>query len=72
MLLEVIPATQDCGNYNYQHDCRYDQLALVLDSPMDRLLRDLQRGSAEFVLFELATGFCAHELPFYVERIRKV
>ncbi len=70
LLIEVIPASRKCRRQNHDGKGSYDQLVLVLDRPMGGLLRHLKCGPAESVLFELVTGFCAHELPFYVERIQ--
>src|SRR5258708_5777819 len=41
----------------------------MLNRPVNGVLGNLNCGASESVLLELATGFCAHELPFYVERI---
>src|SRR5215469_9128887 len=38
---------------------------------MNALLRELNCGPAEFVLFELSTGFCAHKLPFCLRMLGK-
>ena len=36
----------------------------MFDRPMDGFFGDIDCGPAESVLFQLMTGFCAHELPF--------
>jgi hypothetical protein len=64
LLIQVVPRAK-AEPCNYQHgDPGDNQLVLMFDRPMHCLLGYIDRGLAKTVLFQLMTGFCAHELPF--------
>ena len=63
--VEVEPAAKSASEHYGQHYGGNDEFRLVFRGPVDSGLGGAEGGPAESVLFELMTGFCAHERPFY-------
>jgi hypothetical protein len=64
LLLKVIPAPDNRGDQDRDHNGGNNELVLVFDCPVGGHLGRMDGGASESVLLKLATGFCAHELPF--------
>src|SRR5689334_5652290 len=66
LLVEVVPAPESTCQKNYQNDAAQDEFRLVFHGPVNGGLSGADCGPTEPVLLELMTGFCAHEIPFWI------